>query len=158
MNSPLHPSIASLTPVIPRWRPRLLALLLALPAAGLLAVALYLTPDPSGIGTHTELGLAPCAWLGTTGLPCATCGMTTATSLAAHGRLIHALVTQPAAALLALACAMHLLLCAYAVATGADILTPLRRLPRPRTLVIVGLVVLAAWIYTLSLTLMRTNP
>ncbi|MCC7203887.1 MAG: DUF2752 domain-containing protein [Phycisphaeraceae bacterium] len=147
-----------MTPVVPRWRPRLTALLLALPAAALLGVALGLTPDPSGMGTHTELGLAPCAWLGTTGLPCATCGMTTATSLAAQGRLIRAFATQPAAALLALACAMHLVMCGYAVAAGADVLTPLRRLARPRTLVIVGVVVLAAWIYTLSLTLLRTNP
>jgi hypothetical protein len=47
-------------------------------ACVLLAVARQLTPDPSGFGTHTQLGLPPCGFLLWTSLPCPACGLTTA--------------------------------------------------------------------------------
>jgi hypothetical protein len=69
----------------------------------LILVGLWLSPDPSGLGTHCQLGLPPCGLVAMMGIPCPTCGMTTAFSQTVHGHVIAALVTQPFGALLALA-------------------------------------------------------
>lgn len=52
-----------------------------------IAFAIYLTPNPSGTGTHLQLGLAPCPWLTIYSKPCLTCGMTTSFSAIVHGDL-----------------------------------------------------------------------
>lgn len=82
-------------PAAARWADRLLALLLASPAAGVLGVAVQLHPDPAGMGTHRQLGLGTCTFLRYTGWPCPTCGMTTAFAYAAHGKVLAALRAQP---------------------------------------------------------------
>src|SRR5437773_24545 len=63
--------------------------------AGMLGVGAWLTPDGAGHGTHTQLGLPACAWAAVMHRPCPTCGMTTAVSLAAQGRLVDSFVAQP---------------------------------------------------------------
>jgi len=65
------------------------------PAGTVLWIAWTLHPDPAGMGTHRQLGLGPCTFYAFTGWPCPTCGMTTTFSMAAHGRLLDALVNQP---------------------------------------------------------------
>jgi hypothetical protein len=62
---------------------------------GMLAVGFILTPSPDGTGTHRELGLPPCGFYSTTGIPCPTCGCTTAVSYLAHGQPINSFLTQP---------------------------------------------------------------
>ncbi len=44
----------------------------------LLAVAAWLKPNPSGMGTHTQLGLPGCSLFTMVGIRCPGCGMTTA--------------------------------------------------------------------------------
>jgi len=75
-----------------RWR----AMVVGLACFGLLFIAWTLTPDAHGVGTHRQLGLAPCSLVMMTGYPCPTCGMTTAFSYAVRGKLISALNAQPA--------------------------------------------------------------
>ena len=42
-------------------------------------VAMWLRPDERGFGTHAQLGfLEPCGFMAWSGLPCPSCGMTTA--------------------------------------------------------------------------------
>lgn len=80
---------------------------LATAAVGLvlvLATARWLEPDPSGFGTHAQLGLRPCGFLTLTGQRCPTCGMTTAFAWVARGRFDRAIEANPAGALLAPAC------------------------------------------------------
>lgn len=69
----------------------------AVGAGGLavLAVALWLPPDARGHGTHEALGIPPCGFVVTSGLPCPTCGMTTAFSNAVRGRIAQAFVAHP---------------------------------------------------------------
>lgn len=45
-----------------------------------ITLATQLTPDPSGHGTHQQLGLPPCGFIYVTGYPCPGCGLTTAFS------------------------------------------------------------------------------
>ena len=60
-----------------------------------LGVAFWLDPDPSGVGTHTQLGLKPCIMLSMMGLPCPMCGMTTTFALMADLRIMDAFFNQP---------------------------------------------------------------
>lgn len=53
----------------------------------LLILASTLSPEPSGIGTHEQLGLPPCGVKFAFGIPCPSCGMTTSWTLATHGQL-----------------------------------------------------------------------
>lgn len=83
---------------------RLTRWVLAAAALGLvlvLGIARRLEPDPSGFGTHRQLGLRPCGFQTLTGQRCPTCGMTTAFAWMARGRFDRAIEANPAGALLA---------------------------------------------------------
>ena len=74
---------------------RLIGLILFLPTGTVLGIALYLTPNPAGMGTHRQLGLGGCAVLTMTGFPCPMCGMTTTFTHLAHLHLIEGTLNQP---------------------------------------------------------------
>lgn len=135
----------------PAWATRVPGALLAVACLTVLLVGSWLTPDPAGIGTHTQLGLNPCGFEAATGLPCATCGMTTATALAAHGRLLDAFVTQPAGAAFALCMAMGTLLGAWSALGGWSLAAIGQTVASPRGLIVVIAVVLVAWGYKILL-------
>jgi hypothetical protein len=46
----------------------------------------YLTPSPSGHGTHQQLGLAPCPSIHFLNRPCPGCGLTTSWTATIHGQ------------------------------------------------------------------------
>lgn len=93
-----------------------LAVLAALLAP--LAVAGGLEPDEHGVGTHRQLGMSSCALLVLTGVPCPTCGMTTACALAVRGRWMASLRTQPAGCLLAASLMIGALVTVAGLMTG----------------------------------------
>lgn len=64
--------------------------------AAVLVLARLLTPDPTGVGTHTALHLPPCTFYTVFHKPCPSCGMTTAFAWLLHGHPLKALATQPA--------------------------------------------------------------
>ena len=70
-----------------------------------LALAAALTPDPTGAGTHEQLGLPPCAFLARTGWPCPTCGLTTSVAAATRGHVVLAFQAHPFGLLLVAAMA-----------------------------------------------------
>jgi hypothetical protein len=91
-------------------------LLLAAGLVGLLGVARWLEPDPRGYGTHTQLGLGPCAFAVLTGRPCPACGMTTSFAWFARGCLGRSWQASPAGCLIALLTipvASWLILCSW---------------------------------------------
>ncbi len=128
------------------WR-RVGALGLVLACAGPLILAATLTPSAAGMGTHTQLKLPECGFVLATGLPCATCGCTTAFAYAADGSLLTSLITQPFGALLALALAMLTLIAGWSALSGMT-LAPLGRMMATKGFVLpwVGLLLLA-WGY-----------
>jgi hypothetical protein len=73
-------------------------------ALSVLITARMLTPSPTGRGTHLALGLPPCGFLAWTGMPCPTCGLTTAFALLARGEILASLRAHPLGVPLFLAC------------------------------------------------------
>lgn len=74
---------------------RVVGLAMALPAWSVLGLAAWITPSPTGVGTHTQLGMGGCMMLMVTGYPCPMCGMTTTFALMAHLRPVDAFLNQP---------------------------------------------------------------
>jgi len=74
---------------------RLTYLFCCLGALALLITARVLTPSPTGVGTHRQLGLPPCSFEVMTGHGCPGCGMTTAFSHMAHGQVAEAFDSNP---------------------------------------------------------------
>ena len=103
----LDPSLANLPPNPRLGRSTRLALAgWAVALMALLGVARWLQPDPKGFGTHTQLGLWPCAFRETTGRPCPTCGMTTAFAWFARGDFARSWRSNPASLFLAPTCVL----------------------------------------------------
>jgi hypothetical protein len=84
------------------WPIRSLLLIAAAGLAGLLGLARTLEPDPRGFGTHTQLGMRPCAFAILTGRLCPTCGMTTSFAWFVRGRIGRSWQANPAGCLIAL--------------------------------------------------------
>ena len=81
---------------------RVRGLAMVIGCAAVLAAAWFFIPRSRGYGTHEQLGIPACTFLGETGYPCPSCGMTTSVSAAARGRIALAWRAHPfGAALLA---------------------------------------------------------
>jgi hypothetical protein len=119
---------------------------------GLLALGVALVPSPEGVGTHTQLGLAPCGMLETTGRPCPTCGLTTAFTLAARGRLVRAFVTQPFGVVLFGLTVLGLVFSALTLATGASWYPLAARYNVTALVLALILLMLVSWAYKWSVT------
>ncbi len=126
---------------------RALAAILGGGSLAVLVMAAILDPSPTGMETHTQLGLPPCGMLRLTGVPCMTCGMTTSFAELAHGHLWQSLVAQPAGTLLALLAAMTFWIGTYIAVTGRPSARLLNQVPWTRLLFSVLGIMLVAWVY-----------
>ncbi|MDZ4755226.1 MAG: DUF2752 domain-containing protein [Phycisphaerae bacterium] len=126
------------------------ALIVFVGAIALLAMAAWLSPDRSGLGTHHQLGLPPCNWVTAAGVPCPTCGMTTAFAAAADGDLLASLRAQPFGCVLAIATAAAAVVAAFVAATGGGLGGHLLRLVTPRVGWFILVFALAAWLYKIA--------
>jgi hypothetical protein len=113
----------------------------------LFAIAYRLEPSPTGLGTHTQLGLPPCLIYQLSGVPCPACGMTTAFVHAVHGQPLQALATQPFSALLAFALAVGLILLPAALASGCSPRAIGRALFTERLATIYLALLVLSWVY-----------
>ena len=150
-----HPTVGCLPVVRPPTALRATRgerIVAALVAAGILTVLIVaagLRADPRGMGTHKQLGLPTCGWVAAAGVPCPTCGMTTAFAAVATGHPVVGVVAQPMGALLALAGAagfwgaLHVLIFSSRLGTVAV------RALQPRILWCIGAAWAGSWMYKL---------
>lgn len=129
------------------WLTRVGALVLALACMTVLTIGAELIPDPSGVATHRQLGLGPCALYQNSGIPCLTCGMTTAYAHMLHGEVVASVLTQPMGALLCLVTGMTLWASLYIASTGLPGAIWFRRIPSPWMVVLFVTLLLCAWAY-----------
>ena len=146
---PLGPIIHR-DPAASGFSTRLIALVVMAGGIGLFIVAASLTPPTEGIGAHRQLGYAPCSFPTLLGIPCPTCGMTTAFAHAVRGRLISAFHAQPAGLLIALAVAIGTMMAAAVLITGRVWRINWYRLAPTRVAAAIALTLLAAWVYKLA--------
>jgi hypothetical protein len=122
-------------------------LTLAVGCAAVLGLATWLTPDPTGVGTHEKLGLPPCTMYVVTGLPCPFCGMTTSFSHMAHGQVLEGFATQPMGGVLFLMTVAGVFFFGVRTWNGAGMPDRLLdRIPK-RVALWIGGAFLLAWIY-----------
>lgn len=131
-------------------RRRVAAAFILVATAALLGVAWWLEPSKQGFGTHQALGLPACSWPGRFGVPCPSCGMTTAFALAAKGRLLASFAAQPMGCLLALGAGAALVASAWTLLTGRTVWPVLERFWSGRTAWLLGLAALLAWGYKIA--------
>jgi hypothetical protein len=89
-----------------RWPERVVFSVTGIVLLVLLALATRLSPNPSGMGTHQQLGLPPCTVVRWFGIRCPSCGMTTAWSHFTRGQMMQAIRASAGGTLLALVAAV----------------------------------------------------
>lgn len=132
------------------WSARGVALGIAVACVLPLVVAGTLTPSPTGMETHRQLGLPSCTWPGMLGIPCITCGMTTAFALVVRGSLISAFLVQPAGAVLGGLVAVGAVVAAWSAVSGRPVHRLLLPLARPRTAWVAAGLLAAAWAWKIA--------
>lgn len=129
---------------------RALWLLACVLALSVLATARCLTPSPSGIGTHQQLGLPPCGFLSLLGIPCPACGLTTSFAHMARGQWLAALRAH------ALGPALFVVTCAaapgalWALWRGRSVTEVLARVQATRLTLLCVLLALSVWLLRLA--------
>ena len=129
-----------------RW----IAVVVALCSAGILSIAAWLTPSPTGLATHEALNLPPCGWVTLADMPCPTCGMTTAFAHAADGHLLSSFLAQPLGCLLAIATVIALFVSLHVIVTGSRLGHVFTRLWTSRSPWILGALVIGSWMYKIA--------
>ena len=129
---------------------RFVALIFLLLCLFPLVTALILSPSA---GLHQVFGVPECGFKLSTGLPCLTCGMTTAFTYAVRGDLITAFFLQPFGAFLSVAAATFSLIFGWALWSGMS-LDPIGRfIWRPRIVFPLIAFLVISWLYNVATTL-----
>ncbi len=125
---------------------------------GAFALALALQPDPRGMGTHQQLGMPPCTMYQFTGLPCPTCGVTTAFAHIVRLQVLDAIRVQPFCVVVLAIMLLCAAWCAATIVRGNGVSNWLgdRRIKWPHwiwTCVALGLL---SWGYKIAIVLMSS--
>jgi hypothetical protein len=108
-------------PLAPWLRGGLVAIAVAF--AAVFGVAAWLNPygedgSARSMATHQQLGLPPCSFVETTGVPCPSCGMTTSFALLVRGDLRNSLRANWVGTLLAVSCLAYIPWAVFSVVRG----------------------------------------
>lgn len=141
-----NPPTSAATGTVGPWA-RLWAGCIALGVLGVLVTGAWLQASPGGHGTHTQLGMPPCAWAAAFNVPCPTCGMTTAFAHAADGNFRAAFLAQPLGCVLSLGAAAVFWGAVHVATTGSQLGTVSARLLKPWALWGFAGAAAAAWAY-----------
>lgn len=144
-----HPSERT-TPLRSSTGERIAAALIATVSLAVLTTAAWLTPNPDGHATHTQLGMNQCTWAIWFDKPCPTCGMTTSFSHAGEGSWTTATLTQPMGALLALLTTMIFWGATHQALTGSRIGSVAQTALRPKLVIAMLILAAAAWGYKIE--------
>ena len=117
----------------------------------LLVLGLFLSPDPSGVGTHEQLGMRACMTMDRWNVPCPGCGVTTSVTLATQGRLLDSFLNQPFGFAVALAMVGFVLWAGVGHLRRRDLYDDLRALPAARWSIAIGVVAALSWVYKIWL-------
>lgn len=128
---------------------------MALGLASVLILAFLLEPDPRGLGTHERLMLRPCNFYEATGLPCPSCGMTTAFASMAHGQIGRAFLAQPLGALGFVICLVLLPIALGAAISGKNLFGVFAGLPWYRLSWALGVLFVAAWVFKIVVMILQ---
>ena len=115
----------------------------------ILFLSFLLKPDSRGLGTHEQLMLRPCSFHALTGLPCPSCGMTTAFAHMAHGQFRKAFIAQPLGALGFLLCVILLPIVLFAAIADRNLLEISERVPWKMVMWALGTLFVLAWLFKL---------
>ena len=129
---------------------RLLWAIAGAAALAVLAAARALAPDPSGMGTHVQLGLPPCGWLYLTGLPCPTCGLTTAFAHMARLQVTSAFSAHALGPVLFAMTAAAIPIAAWGIATDAPVARAIERLRLAKVAAIIAAAAVVSWLLRLG--------
>ena len=132
-------------------RGRLAWLAVGLCCGGVLGVGAWLRPDARGYGTHEALGIPPCSFMLNTGLPCPTCGMTTAFSLLLHGHPAKSFMVQPAGFAMCIGALALMVIAFHAAARGYFVQPNWARLGPVRVSISLGLLLLGGWGFKMAM-------
>ena len=117
--------------------------------AGPLAVvvtAALLHPDPSGVGTHQQLGLPPCGFLFVTGYPCPACGLTTSFAHMVRAEVVGAALANPFGILLFLVTLATIPVAAFGLVRGLPVFETLDRLHFEKWALLLVVTSLLVWV------------
>jgi len=125
-------------------------------ALGVLGLSRYLTPSPTGVGTHEQLGLPACGILAFTGFPCPACGMTTAFACLAHLDVFASLRANPMGLPLFLATFLFVPIGIQALVTGRSVLSFIDAIEADRLAAAFVVVTLLVWGARVAVQLIHT--
>ncbi|MBN2581484.1 MAG: DUF2752 domain-containing protein [Planctomycetes bacterium] len=126
---------------------RLVQVVLAGCCWAVLGLSLYVEPSPDGLGTHEQLGLAPCGFHKMTGQPCPGCGLTTAFAHMARGQVLEGVIVQPFGAVLFVLAAAGAVGLTITGILGRTWNLVLLRINAPVWLYALVFLALASWVY-----------
>ncbi|MHB1426663.1 MAG: DUF2752 domain-containing protein [Gemmataceae bacterium] len=154
--------VLEVIPVRRAWvRGSLVGLALALSAVFIVAV--WLNPynadgSPRSMATHQQLGLPPCTFYFTTGLPCPSCGMTTSFALLMHGDLSNSLRANAVGTVLAAFCLLLIPWCLASAVCRRTLFV--RSMERALTFIVLAFLsmMLLRWLIVLGLAWCTGTP
>jgi hypothetical protein len=120
-----------------------------LPAIVIL-LATRLSPDPSGHGTHQQLGLPPCGFIYVTGYPCPGCGLTTAFAHMVRLEFVGAARSNPFGILLFMVSFTTIWVSVYGFVKKLPVLRTLERLQFERWAVLLSVTAVIVWVVRVS--------